>query len=65
MDLKEAMELINKEATVTYHKMQFKVLIREIKSAYGNTLALISPIDGSGESWINVNSLVIKKEEVN
>ena len=50
--LKEIEKFVGKTAEVTFGKLTVKVLVKDIKSAYGRDLYLITPVEGSGEQWV-------------
>lgn len=61
MSYKEHMSLIGKE--VYYQaKTNFwvSVKVQDLKEAYGRTLAKITPVDGMGELWIEVEKIGAK-----
>ena len=40
--------------------LRIKVKVTDAKSAYGNELVLIEPIDGWGEKWVRLNRITIE-----
>lgn len=57
--MKELMDLINKEGTIITGGLKVGVTIHDVKVSYGKTRYLVSPLNGSGEVW--VESVSVKK----
>ncbi len=44
-------EVVGKQGCIEIEGLKVDVIIRDVKSSYGNIRYLISPIAGSGEVW--------------
>ena len=49
---------------VTLEQIRVQVRILDAKTAYGNARYLITPVSGSGQTWVNADRVQIEKEEV-
>ena len=50
-------EIAGKSANVPVGQILFDVTIKDIRYAYGRIDALLSPVSGSGETWIELKNL--------
>lgn len=50
--IEEAIKNIKKKGTITLKDMEFEVRITSVKSAYGRILYEVTPIAGTGSTWI-------------
>ena len=39
--------------------LRFKVLIQDVRRAYGRTEAKVTPLCGSGSAWVNLENLTV------
>ena len=44
---------------------QFNVMmnVNDVKSAYGVPRLLVTPTDGNGQAWVNLDKMIIPEEE--
>lgn len=61
--MKEFLDLIGKPAVISLGGLEIYVRIQDVKTSYGHTRYLVSPIGGTGNIWIEKIQLkkVIKK----
>ncbi len=59
MTAKEASKIIGQHATYRTGSLFFRVEVTDIKVAYGRIRYQITPLRGTGESWVESNSIVI------
>ena len=45
-------EYVGKGATINIKGMKFEVLTKDVRMNYGKKKFLVSPMSGSGESWV-------------
>jgi len=58
MTVNDMTKFINKKASYHFNsELAFEVIIKDIKSAYGRDLFLITPVSGSGEKWTNESTI--------
>jgi hypothetical protein len=43
---------VGKGATIRVKNFKFEVLINDVRTSYGKEQFLVSPMSGSGESWV-------------
>ncbi len=58
--VQEHIKLIGRKGTYAVDTLNFEVTIKDVKTAYGNVLVLINPVAGSGQKWVNVNSVKLE-----
>jgi hypothetical protein len=64
MTTSQSSELIGKTGTLmTRDGLLFTVKIVDVKNSYGIDRLKISPVSGSGETWVNATSLIIQEGE--
>lgn len=58
--VKEMKEFLGKEMVLRsgMGSVLIFVQIQDIREVYGKTQALVSPMAGAGEAWVNLSSLV-------
>ena len=59
MTSREIAELLNKRATVELNGMTVNVKILDGREAYGRTDVLITPISGSGQTWVSAERVKV------
>lgn len=55
MGFREMAEMIGKTVRVKVEGFTVPMTISDVKTAYGNKRLLVSPIGGSGESWVDAS----------
>ena len=60
MSIREAAKLIDKEATYRVGEFAIPVRIVDFKNSYGRDKVQITPIHGSGEQWVMLESVNVK-----
>lgn len=61
MTTKDTQGLIGKVGFYGVDNLTFKVVIKDVKTAWGRQLVLISPVEGSGEKWADFDKVEIKQ----
>ena len=51
------LKLIDRTGEYIINGMIFYVRIKDVKSAYGNIRVLIEPLQGNGNSWVNLDNV--------
>ena len=51
------LKLIDRTGEYIINGMIFYVKIKDVKSSYGNIRVLIEPLQGNGNSWVNLDSI--------
>jgi hypothetical protein len=59
MNAKELSKQIDKLARFDAHGMTFHVQIIDVKIAWNAVKYLITPLNGSGTTWVNESSIII------
>lgn len=57
----EALALVGSGAYYHAKGMKVEVRICEVRSAFGRIDALITPLAGSGQAWVDVTTLELKE----
>ena len=57
----DALALVGSGAYYQAKGMKVEVRIWEVRSAFGRIDALITPVAGSGQAWVDVTSLELKE----
>jgi hypothetical protein len=52
MSVKEHMSVIGREGLLAIQSLKVKVLILDVRSAFGRIDYQVRPVQGSGEQWI-------------
>jgi|tagenome__1003787_1003787.scaffolds.fasta_scaffold17737288_2 hypothetical protein len=55
--------LIGRTAMLPVKDMLVRVQINNVKFAYGDTRLLVTPMDGSGTSWVEQNSVTLEDDD--
>ena len=55
----EYIKLIGSTAIYNINNLKLKVKITCVKQVFGRTDALIEPLAGEGETWVNIDNLII------
>lgn len=61
MTTTELAKLINKTAIYRINGMEFLIKIRDARLAFGRCDALITPVHGQGEKWVDLNNLKLNE----
>lgn len=56
MTASEAARYLNQSATLTIGELSFPVTVTDAKTSYGRTRFLVTPVNGSGEQWVQFDS---------
>jgi hypothetical protein len=57
--------LIGQHAKLTLEKLTITVEVKDIRSSWGNTHALVTPVAyGTGEQWVDLSRLQVLEEKV-
>lgn len=59
MSIREAAKLIDKTATYRVGELAFEVRITDVKNSYGRDKVQITPVNGSGEQWVMLESVTL------
>ncbi len=51
--------LIGQTALLREHPLSFKVRILNVKTAYGDTQLQVSPVDGTGLTWVSSSRITL------
>lgn len=57
-------QAIGKQGHLSIEKLSVMVHIMDTKVSYGTVRYLITPVSGSGQTWVNADRVQIEKEEV-
>jgi hypothetical protein len=57
--LKGIMTVIGKSGLMQSDKMQFNVIIRDVKQAFGRVDYLVTPVSGDGETWVSSERVAV------
>jgi hypothetical protein len=60
--MKELVKMMGQEYWINEGPFRFRVLVDDVKQAYGNDRALVSPVGGSNWAWVNVDRLTVDVE---
>ena len=52
MSTKETMNLIDKQAVISLNGLSLMVKIMDVKTTYGKTRYLVTPLSGAGAVWV-------------
>ena len=63
MNIKELMKFIGAEVPWEIPGLTVTVIVKDVRSAYGRLEALIEPLRGKGEKWVNISALVLPELE--
>ena len=61
MTIAQLAQRIGSEATLTIEQMAVRVIVRDIRHAYGRTHYLVEPVAGSGRQWVDSGRLDIDR----
>jgi hypothetical protein len=53
---------IDKQGMLGIDGMQFPVVVKDVKQAYGNLRCLVTPVGGGGSTWVDASRLGIGEE---
>lgn len=53
MSIATLAKAINKQATLRVEGFEVEVTIYDVKQSYGNVRYYVSPVNGSGEAWVD------------
>ena len=53
-------DTIGKTAMLYEANLKFRVTISDLKVSYGNLRALVTPVEGEGEVWVNFDRLSVE-----
>lgn len=56
----ELTKLLGKTVLVPVGKMAFRGRVADAQHQYGNVRVLVQPIEGHGESWMNLESVKLE-----
>lgn len=57
-------DLIGRKAKLTFDKLTFTVIIKDIRQSWGNLHALVTPASlGMGEQWVDLQRLYVLPDE--
>ena len=62
MTAQEMIHLINKTALLDTNHLRVPVTIKDIKKVWDRTDCLITPVNGSGETWVSLRRLTLSEE---
>ena len=62
MTVKEMTALLDKTALLATNELKFPVLIKDVKKSWDRTDCLITPVNGSGETWVSLRRLTLSEE---
>jgi cell division protein FtsN len=51
--MKELMKALGKQAQLRLEGFSVAVTISDVKQAYGNTRYYVTPVNGTGEAWVD------------
>lgn len=57
MSITDYANLVNSTARLDIEKLSIYVEVKDIKQSYGRWRALVTPISGSGETWVSLDRL--------
>jgi hypothetical protein len=57
MSITDYANLVNSTARLDMEKLSIYVEVKDIKQSYGRWRALVTPISGSGETWVSLDRL--------
>jgi hypothetical protein len=57
MTITDYANLVNSTARLDMEKLSIYVEVKDIKQSYGRWRALVTPISGSGETWVSLDRL--------
>ena len=57
--MKELVGMIGREFWITEGSFTFRVLVDDVKQAYGQDRAYVAPVGGSGWAWVSVSRLSV------
>lgn len=60
MTAREMQEALNRTADYTLNGLTVRVSINDVKCSFGQVRYLIKPIMGSGEVWVNQDSVTLR-----
>ena len=63
MTAKEMTELLDKTALLDTNELKFPVIIKDVKKVWDRVDCLITPVNGSGETWVSLRRLTLSEEE--
>jgi cell division protein FtsN len=55
--MKELMKALGKQAQLRLEGFSVAVTISDVKQAYGNTRYYVTPVNGTGEAWVDESRL--------
>jgi hypothetical protein len=61
MTLQQLVSRIGSEATLSIEQMAVRVIVRDVRHAYGRTHYLVEPVAGSGRQWVDSGRLDIDR----
>ena len=61
VSIMEIADRVGKQAAYNINGINVDIKIIDIRQVYGNTRYLITPLAGTGQIWVNEESLVIYK----
>jgi hypothetical protein len=57
MSFRELAKMIGHEYEITEGPFTFRVLVDDVKTAYGQARAYVAPVGGEGWAWVSVDRL--------
>jgi hypothetical protein len=61
MTLQQLVSRIGSEATLSIEQMAVRVIVRDVRNAYGRTHYLVEPVAGSGRQWVDSGRLDVDR----
>lgn len=62
MDAKQMAEYIGSKASWKVQGIKVEVRIKDMRANYGRVDALIEPVSGEGQKWVDVSGLILPDE---
>jgi len=62
MTLKQLVSRIGSEATLSIEQMAVRVIVRDVRHAYGRTHYLVEPVAGSGPNGLTLDAWILTVE---
>lgn len=58
MGIKELARYIGREFLLTVDAFTIRVMVEDVKTAYGNARAYVVPVGGEGYAWVSLDRLM-------